>query len=190
MTSRTPNPSRASSSPRRRVALPLGVAAWALLEIWLLTLVGQATGGLAVFLILVSGFVVGAAVIKQAGRRAWQRLSASLQPGASPEEIRDTRGGSALTMLGGLLLMVPGLISDAVGLLCVFPPTAALLRRGAARVLSHSRGPLGTVFQEARATEEQIRIRRQDGRVVRGEVVRDDEGDHGGGSPGHDQPRP
>ena len=44
---------------RSRPLLPLGVAVWAVLEIWLLTLVGQAWGGLTVFLILAGGLLVG-----------------------------------------------------------------------------------------------------------------------------------
>ncbi|NYV78828.1 FxsA family protein, partial [Streptomyces sp. UH6] len=35
--------------------MPLGVAAWLVLEIWLLTLVADAAGGLTVLLLLVAG---------------------------------------------------------------------------------------------------------------------------------------
>ncbi|MGP3970556.1 FxsA family membrane protein [Streptomyces sp. 6N223] len=166
-------------APRRRgprALLPLGIAAWVVLEIWLLALLGDAAGGLTVFLVLVAGVVLGAAVIRRAGRRAWRRLAASLQPGAAEREP-EPRGGSGLTMLGGLLLMVPGLASDALGLLCVFPPTAALLRRAGARYLSEASGPLGVAFREARQAEEQRRVHRTDGKVVQGEVVRDEDRD-------------
>jgi UPF0716 protein FxsA len=164
-------------APRRRglrALLPLGVAAWVVLELWLLALLGNAAGGLTVFLVLVAGVVLGAAVIRRAGRRAWRRLAASLQPGAAEREPED-RGGNGLTMLGGLLLMVPGLASDALGLLCVFPPTALLLRRAGVRYLSGSRGPAGVAFREARQTEERRRMHRPDGNVVQGEVIRDED---------------
>ncbi|ONK15779.1 FxsA family membrane protein [Streptomyces sp. MP131-18] len=186
MTSGSPSPHR-SGPPRRRgplVLLPLLIAAWALLEIWLLILVGDAAGGVTVFLLLLAALVLGAVVIKHAGRRAWQRLAESLQRGGEPPagDERAARGGHGLTMLGGLLLMVPGLASDVLGLLCVFPPTAALLRRAGARYVTRRSGPLGAAFEEARTAREQMRMRRGDGRVVQGEVIRDDE--DGPGEPG------
>ncbi|MDT0343762.1 FxsA family membrane protein [Streptomyces litchfieldiae] len=190
MTSGSPDPYRSrprggvrAPRPRRgvRALFPLLVAAWALLEIWLLMLLGDAAGGATVFLVLCAGFVLGAVVIKQAGRRAWQRLAESLQAGPAPSRERPARGGNGLTMLGGLLLMVPGLVSDALGLLCVFPPTAALLRRAGARYVTRRAGPLGAAFEEARAARDQMRMRRPDGRVVPGEVIRDEAGEDGNG---------
>ncbi|MGK5498934.1 FxsA family membrane protein [Streptomyces sp. URMC 125] len=185
--------------PRRRAPrmLPLGVAAFAVLEIWLLTLLAEATDGLVVLAVLAAGVVLGAAAVKRAGLRAWRGLVETvegLQPGAGPEaEARAAaraepgRGGHGLAMLGGLLLMVPGLVSDAAGLLCLFPPTAALLRRGFERRLARrahlaAPGSLGDALRQAREAEEQVRIRRPGGRVVQGEVVRDDAPDGGGGT--------
>ncbi|MFI9724486.1 FxsA family membrane protein [Streptomyces sp. NPDC052396] len=156
-------PSPPSGPGRKRRILPLAVAAWVLLELWLLILVADAAGGLTVFLLLVGGLLLGAAVIKRAGRRAWQRLTSSLQGGAAAPE----GGGNAVTMLGGLLLMVPGLLSDAVGLLCLFPPTHALVHRAGERWLNRS-GPLGEAFQQARMGQGR-------GDVIQGEVIRDDQ---------------
>lgn len=175
--------------PRRRRPrsyLPLGFAAWAVLEIWLLTLIGETAGGLVVLALLVAGFVLGAFVIKRAGRRAWRRLAESVQraqqaaqTGEAPAESEEKAGGgNALTMLGGLLIMVPGVLSDAAGLLCLFPPTAALLRRGTQRYLERragfAPGALGDAYQQARKAEEQMRMHRPDGKIVPGEVVRED----------------
>ncbi|CAM5291531.1 FxsA family membrane protein [Streptomyces abikoensis] len=160
--------------PQRRRArrlIPLGVAVWAVLEIWLLTLVAGAAGGLTVFALLAGGVVLGSYVIKRAGRRAWKRLTVSLQPGGATAEPdgRDT-GGNALTMLGGLLIILPGLLSDAAGLLCLFPPTRALLLRAGERRLNRPAAPgtLGEAFQQAR-------MHQPGGTVVQGEVIRDDE---------------
>jgi UPF0716 protein FxsA len=172
---------------RARTFLPLGVGAWALLEIWLLTLIGETVGGLAVLGLLVAGFLLGAFVIKRAGRRAWRRLAESVQQAqqaaqrgqAPPESTEKSGGGNALTMLGGLLIMVPGVVSDAAGLLCVFPPTASLLRRTTQRYLERrsgfAPGSVGDAYQQARRAEEQMRMHKPDGKVVEGEVVRDDE---------------
>src|SRR3954454_21325458 len=101
MTTGAPTPAY-SGRPRRsrlRTFLPLGIAAWLVLEIWLLTVVAGASSGLTVFLLLLAGFVLGAVVIKRAGRRAFQNLSQAVQQGTAPA----SGGGSGLMMLGGLL---------------------------------------------------------------------------------------
>ncbi|MFE7172134.1 FxsA family membrane protein [Streptomyces sp. NPDC057616] len=160
--------------PRRsrlRTLLPLGVAAWLVLEIWLLIVVAGATNGLTVFLLLLAGFVAGAAVIKKAGRRAFQNLNEALQRGGTPQ----SGGGNGLMMLGGLLLMIPGLISDVAGLLLLIPPVqkalGRLTERTVDRKLREARpGGFGDAFQQAR-------IHRPDGKIVQGEVVRDEPGD-------------
>lgn len=174
--------SRPPGRGRARRLVPLGVAVWAVLEIWLLVLVAGAAGGLTVFALLAGGVIAGAYVIKRAGRRAWQRLSGSFQQGAAPTAQQSPQssqngegGGNGLTMLGGLLLMVPGLISDVAGLLCLFPPTRALIRRTAERKLTGyaaqaAPGTLGDAFQQA----QRARMRQPDGKVVQGEVVRED----------------
>ncbi|MEV5510600.1 FxsA family membrane protein [Streptomyces orinoci] len=161
-------PTRPPGRSRIRRILPPAVAAWVLLELWLLILVADAAGGLTVFLLLAGGLVLGALVIKRAGRRAWERLTASLQSGAAPES-----GGNAVIMLGGLLLMVPGLLSDVAGLLCLFPPTGALVRRAGARWLNRP-GPLGEAFQQAQQAQ-QARTGNGEGVVIQGEVIRDDQ---------------
>src|SRR4051812_38404245 len=112
---RPPQPSRA------RRFLPLGIAAWVVLEVWLLIVVADATSGLVVFILLLAGIAAGALLIKRAGRRAWRSLTETLQtadpaaPGPEPAAPggRTSGNGTTLAMLGGLLLMVPGLVSDA-----------------------------------------------------------------------------
>ncbi|GAA0484075.1 FxsA family membrane protein [Streptomyces sp. NPDC046215] len=172
---------------RARRFLPLAVAVWVVLEIWLLTVVAGAAGGLTVFALLAGGLLVGAYVVKRAGRRAWKRLTVSLQPGGAVAEPEGGQsGGNGLTMLGGLLIMLPGLLSDAAGLLCLFPPTRALVRKGLERRLTRAKafgpgftpGGLGDAFQQAR-------MHRPDGKVVPGEVVREDEAR----APRHDDPQ-
>jgi UPF0716 protein FxsA len=166
----SPYPSRPRRS-RLRTFLPLGVAAWLVLEIWLLTVVAGAASGFTVFLLLVAGFVLGSVVIKRAGRRAFQNLNEALQRGGAPSDSSNG-GGNGLMMLGGLLLMLPGLISDAVGLLLLVPPVQKAVSRYAERTVERKLreavpGTLGDAFQQAR-------MHRPDGNVVQGEVVRDE----------------
>ncbi|MFG1669285.1 FxsA family membrane protein [Streptomyces sp. Y7] len=173
MTTGAPTPTH-PATPRRsrlRTFLPLGIAAWLVLEIWLLTVVADAIGGLAVFLLLVAGLVLGSVVIKRAGRRAFQALNEALQRGGTPAG----GGGNGLMMLGGLLIMLPGLISDALGLLLLIPPVQKVLSRYAERTFDRkireaNPGSFGDAFQQAR-------IHRPDGKVVQGEVIRDEPGD-------------
>jgi UPF0716 protein FxsA len=133
---------------------------WLVLEIWLLTLVAGAAGGFAVFLLLLAALVLGAVVIKRAGRRAFGDLNEALRSGGTPSA---RRGGNALMMLGGLLLMIPGMISDAVGLLLLVPPVQRAVSRSAGR----------TFDRRLRDALRQARMHRPDGKVVQGEVIRD-----------------
>ncbi|MET8411227.1 FxsA family membrane protein [Streptomyces sp. NPDC005195] len=175
MTTGVPTPTH-PARPRRsrlRTFLPLGIAVWLVVEIWLLTVVAGAASGFTVLLLLVAGFVLGSVIVKRAGRRAFRNLSETLQQqqgGAAP-----TGGGgdgNGLMMLGGLLLMLPGLISDAVGLLLLIPPVQKALGRYAERAIERRireavPGSVGDAFQQAR-------MHRPDGKVVQGEVIRDD----------------
>ncbi|MEV4329986.1 FxsA family membrane protein [Streptomyces sp. NPDC049597] len=164
-----------STAPRRsraRTLAPLGIAAWLVLEIWLLTLVAGAAGGFAVLGLLAGAGVLGAVVIKRAGRRAFTNLTQTLQQQPGAAAPTGSGEGNGLLMLGGLLLMLPGLVSDVLGLLLLLPPVRTRLGRYAERSLERrmraaSPGSLGNVFQQAR-------IHRPDGKVVQGEVIRDD----------------
>jgi UPF0716 protein FxsA len=170
---------------RLRTFLPLGVAAWLVLEIWLLTVVAGAAGGFSVFLLLVAGFLIGSAVVKRAGRRAFRALSETLQQQQAGTASGPGKSeGNGFLMLGGLLLMLPGLVSDVVGLVLLIPPVQKALGGYAERAFERKlraagAGGLGDAFQQAR-------IHRPDGKVVQGEVIRDEPGAGAGG----EDPRP
>ncbi|MER5490928.1 FxsA family membrane protein [Streptomyces sp. NPDC002490] len=175
-----PPPSTRSRPGTLRRFFPLALAAWFVLEVWLLTLVAGAAGGFAVFLLLVAGVVLGSVVIKAAGRRAFKHLSEAVQQaqsGAAPLSAPRPGEGSGLVMLAGLLLIVPGLISDAAGLLLLLPPIRKGVGRWTERTLERrmsaaAPGSLGGAFQQAR-------MRYPDGKVVPGEVVREQDGPTG-----------
>ncbi|MEU0403088.1 FxsA family membrane protein [Streptomyces sp. NPDC006197] len=178
-TGATPPP--APKRSRARTFLPLGAAAWLVLEIWLLTVVADVAGGLTVLALLVGGAVLGAAVMKRAGRRAFRNLTSTFQqaqaaarageaPSPADRAGADDRNG--FLMLGGLFLMIPGLLSDAAGLLLLIPQVRSFLGRYAERAVERrmSAAPPGSL-QDA---FQQARIRRPDGKVVQGEVIRED----------------
>ncbi|MFJ3924473.1 FxsA family membrane protein [Streptomyces sp. NPDC090022] len=173
-----------STAPRRRsparTFIPLAVAAWLILEIWLLSLVAEAASGLAVAGLLLGGMVLGAVVIKRAGRRAFahmtrtfQQAQAQMQAGQQPTAPQPGKGsGNGMTMLAGLLLMMPGLLSDAAGLLLLVPPVRSWIGRRTERALERrvakaAPGSLGDAYQQAR-------IHYPDGKIVQGEVIRED----------------
>ncbi|MFK4688656.1 FxsA family membrane protein [Streptomyces pristinaespiralis] len=191
MTTGAPPPTAPRRS-RARTLVPLAIAAWLVLEIWLLTVVADAAGGFAVLGLLVGAAVLGAAVVKRAGRRAFANLTETLQQQTGrqqPDQVPSAPGraeGNGLLMLGGLLLMLPGLVSDAAGLLLLVPPVRARLGRAAERSLERRMnaavpGGLGDAFQQAR-------MRRPDGKVVQGEVIREEGAGHRGTAPRDDEP--
>ncbi|WP_428956029.1 FxsA family membrane protein [Streptomyces sp. cg35] len=190
MTTGTPPRNQPAGARRSRVRtfLPLGVAAWVVLEIWLLTVVAGAVGGFTLFVLLVAGFVLGAVVMKAAGRRAFQNLSETLQRGqaATVEAGEQRPQGNGLLMLAGLLLMIPGLVSDVLGLLLLVPPVRTALSRSTERAIERkmstaTRSTFGDAFQQAR-------MRQPGGTVIQGEVVREDEAP--GGRRDDADPRP
>ncbi|MEU9205996.1 FxsA family membrane protein [Streptomyces sp. NPDC048332] len=177
MTTGTPPPTARRRS-RARTFVPLAIAAWAVLEIWLLIAVADVAGGFTVLLLLAAGVVLGAMVMKRAGRRAFRNLTETLQQaqgqtgaGGSSPAPAGTRGNGFL-MLAGLLIMIPGVISDVAGLLLLVPPVRSALSRYAERSLERRMrtagpGSLSDAFQQAR-------MHRPDGKVVQGEVIRED----------------
>ncbi|MFJ6758121.1 MULTISPECIES: FxsA family membrane protein [unclassified Streptomyces] len=182
-----------STAPRRRsparTFLPLAIAAWLILEIWLLTLVADVAGGLGVAALLAGSMVLGAVVIKRAGRRAFKNLADTFQQAQQGQQPAPQQPGqgNGLTMLAGLLLMMPGLLSDVAGLFLLLPPVRAWIGRRAARSLerkmaSAPAGSFGDAFQQAR-------IHYPDGKIVQGEVIREDRpGGPGGPDTGHRPP--
>ncbi|WP_392668895.1 FxsA family membrane protein [Streptomyces sp. LN785] len=192
MTTGTPPPTAPKRS-RARTFVPLAIAAWAVLEIWLLTLVADVAGGFTVLLLLLGGIVLGAVVTKAAGRRAFRNLTETLQqmpgrPGATAAPAAPAGGskGNGFLMLAGLLLIIPGMISDVAGLLLLVPPVRAVLGRYTQRSLdrrmrSAAPGSFSDVFQQAR-------MHRPDGKVVQGEVIR--ETDPQQGPSRNENPRP
>ncbi|HWK29431.1 MAG TPA: FxsA family protein [Solirubrobacter sp.] len=107
-------------------------------ELALLILVGQWIGVWWTIALLLAGVVLGSLLLRSEGRSAWQRFNRAIAEGRVPRrEVID----GVLVIFGGGLLIVPGFITDAIGLLFLFPPTRVLargllVRRGALRMMS------------------------------------------------------
>ncbi|RBQ18833.1 FxsA family protein [Spongiactinospora rosea] len=114
-----------------RLLMLLAFLAVPVLEVLVLIQAGQVIGGWATAGLLLAGAAVGTWLVRREGRRVWRALQESLSGGQMPErELSD----AAIVVAGGTLLLLPGFISDVVGLACVLPPTRPLVRRVAARL--------------------------------------------------------
>lgn len=94
-------------------------------EIWLIVQVGQAIGIVPTLVLLLADAVLGTWLFRREGRKAWDALREAIAAQRAPaKEVAD----GALVVLGGAFLLAPGFLTDAVGVLCLLPPTRALLR--------------------------------------------------------------
>jgi len=97
-----------------------------LLEIYVIIQVDHLIGPWWTILALVAETVVGAWLVRREGRRAWRTLVEQLTQGQAPTKAAVD---GAVILLGGVLLLTPGFVTDFFGFLCVLPPTRPLIRR-------------------------------------------------------------
>lgn len=98
-----------------------------IVELIVLLQVSQVIGWGWAVLTLLGVSVVGAVQVKREGLRAWRRFRDALGDGRMPaEEVVD----GALLLVAGALLLTPGYLTDAVGLLLLFPPTRGVVNHG------------------------------------------------------------
>ena len=99
---------------------------WPVAEVFVAIKVAGAIGVLATLLLLIASWPVGTWALRSRGRAAWRRLGEAVAARRPPgREVLD----GALVLLGGMLMIVPGFITDAFGALLLLPPTRALMRR-------------------------------------------------------------
>jgi UPF0716 protein FxsA len=98
---------------------------WPIAELFVAIKVAEAIGVLLTVVLLLAGWPVGMWLARSQGRAAWRRLSAAVAAGRPPG--REAVDG-ALVLAGAILLIVPGFITDGVGLLLLLAPTRAVAR--------------------------------------------------------------
>lgn len=119
-----------SEAPRRisgltgllMVVLPFILFVFA--EITVLIAISKAIGWWTLPLMLAST-VLGGYLLQREWRKAWQGLSDSLKTGSLPP---GRTADAVLVLVGGILLIMPGFITDVVGLLLLLPFTRPMLR--------------------------------------------------------------
>jgi UPF0716 protein FxsA len=103
---------------------------WPVAELFVIVVVAESIGILLTLLLLIAGWPLGSWAIRSQGRAVLGRMAVAVGEGRVPaREVLD----GALVLIGGLLLMLPGFISDAFGILLLLPLTRAPLRRLLAR---------------------------------------------------------
>jgi UPF0716 protein FxsA len=103
---------------------------WPLAELFVIVKISEAIGFIWMLLLLIISWPVGSRILRSQGRVAWRQFVDAVQAGRPP--ANEVLNG-ALVLSGGLLLMVPGFITDVIGLLLLLPPTRALARSLVAR---------------------------------------------------------
>jgi UPF0716 protein FxsA len=93
-------------------------------ELYVIIQVGSAIGVLPTIALLIADSILGTLLLRHQGRSAWRRFTAALEQSRMPHrEVFD----GAMVILGGALLLTPGFITDIFGIICLLPPTRAVL---------------------------------------------------------------
>jgi UPF0716 protein FxsA len=143
-----------------RLALFAAFIGVPLIEIWVLIQVGQVIGPWWTILLLILDSLFGTWLIKREGARARQALQVALESGRMPaRELAD----GALILIGGTLMLTPGFVTDAFGILLILPFTRPVARRLLTQVVTR-RLLAGQTTRPGPGPG---------GPVVRGEVVED-----------------
>ena len=118
-----------------------------IVELAVIVQVSEQIGVLETLAVLVGISVAGAWLLKQQGLATWRSLQATTARGEMPtKEATD----GALILLGGALLLTPGFVTDAFGLVLLLPPTRALVKSSFRKLFAgwalRRAGRAGTVY--------------------------------------------
>ena len=101
------------------VALPLALLALIVLELWILVKLGSTLGILPTIALVLGAGIVGAWIAKWQGLQAILRVQNDLQQGVIPTR---NLGDGVLILVAGMLLLLPGVVSDILGIALLIPP--------------------------------------------------------------------
>jgi UPF0716 protein FxsA len=129
------------------VLLAVLLIAIPILEVWLLVKVGQQIGLLPTVLILIVEAIVGVLLMRHEGSRAWRALNDAFSNGKVPTgELAD----AALILVGGVLLILPGFLTDVIGFLFLLSWTRPVARKIIAFFVARRINRLGIPVMRAR----------------------------------------
>jgi UPF0716 protein FxsA len=107
------------------VALLVAFLVVPIVEIYVILQVGHLIGGWPTVALLIAESLLGAWIVRREGRRAWRALTATFQKGGLPDR---ELANAALVLVGGVLLLTPGFVTDIAGFLFVLPFTRPAVR--------------------------------------------------------------
>lgn len=145
--------------PLLALVLLLGLIA---LELWVMVLVASVIGVGFTVLAVIAISCIGVWLMRREGSRTLRVLQQTMQLRRSPSR---QIGDGALIVVGGVLMVIPGFVSGAVGLLFLLRPTRAVLRWGAGALLGRRVARNLDVI-----TVPSERTDRGDGKVIDGEI--------------------
>jgi UPF0716 protein FxsA len=158
------------ASSRRRWVVWLVVAvavALPIAEVMVLLATGRLIGAWPTLGLMIATSLLGAWLAQREGRRAWSAMRRAFAENRMPTgELAD----AVLIMVGGLFLMLPGFISDVIGLICLLPFTRPLGRRVLSWLVERAATRRGINLT---TLGNQARIIQDPSTVIRGETVPD-----------------
>lgn len=105
-------------------ALILAFVVLPFVDLYLLLLIGGEVGFWPTVGLVLAAGLIGSFLARKEGVRVLRRWQESMARGQVPQE---GLLGGALVLAGGVLLVIPGVLTDAVGLFLLFPPTRRLV---------------------------------------------------------------
>ncbi|WP_341300052.1 FxsA family protein [Lysinibacillus sp. FSL H8-0500] len=96
----------------------LGFVVYALAELALLIVIGQNIGVFSTLLLIIATSIIGMYVMKNKGMNSIQNVKQTMARGEAPGAALVN---TLLTFSGGLLLALPGFLTDLIGLLLLMP---------------------------------------------------------------------
>jgi UPF0716 protein FxsA len=122
------------------ILLLLGTA----IEITVLVLIGNVIGLLPTLALVVLATVLGVVLLRREGMKAVTAFQSKIRSGQQPQaEMLD----GVLIAVAGVLVVLPGFVSDLLAIALLFPPTRAVIRksvlkRAEARATQHRQGQI------------------------------------------------
>jgi UPF0716 protein FxsA len=113
-------------SGARAMPVLLVLLAATIVELTVLIVVGHAIGVLNTIALLIIASLVGAALLRREGAKTLAAFVEALRTRRPPhQELLD----GMLIAAAGVLIVMPGFVSDVLGLLLLLPPTRVLVRQ-------------------------------------------------------------
>lgn len=148
---------------RKSQIVLISIVVFAVLEVALIMGVASQIGIGWTIALLLGTAALGTWLWRREGGRAFEKLAGLRE---HPEEATTRLSDASLVMVGGVLLLLPGFLTDLLGLACLIPASRPMVRRGVAAALAPATRKLRDQID---LTQAQLRP----DTVIRGETVDD-----------------